>query len=227
MNPAALYFSKKGSFTRIVLMATVCAIVIWLLAGHDVFAPPPPPLPPPPSPTDMMSVEDHLAYLEAVRASQPPERHGLDELTGGWFSIILLIACFALALWECGMDLWRLLTPSPALQVQNRELKIHSSFLSAPRAIAVSSIRLVALDRGDRIRPGFWDDVQTGISWSNRLGFKVGARMRHVLLIDYITTSGVLDSLRISDAHVDGGVEQLSRFAAYLRAMLDAESRHT
>jgi hypothetical protein len=227
MNPAALNFSKKGSLIRIVLMATVCAIVIWLLAAHDVFAPPSPSPPLPPSPTDMTSVEDHHAYLEALRASQPPERHGLDRLTGGWFSIILLMTCFVLAFWEGGMDLWRLLTLSPALQVQNRKLKIHSSFLSAPRAIAVSSIRLVTLDRGDRIRPGFWDDVQAGISWSNRLGFKVGARMRHVLLIDYITTSGGLDSLRITDAQADGGVEQLSRFAAYLRAMLDAESRYT
>ena len=165
---------------------------------------------------------DYLVYLEALRASQPPQQYGMDRLTGGWFSAIILIACLPLSLWEGGIDFWRLLSPAPALQVRHGALTPHNSFVSAPESIALSQIRSITLDRADRIRPGFWDNMLAAYSWSSRLGFKVGARSRHVLLIDYLIADGDPRSLRISDSYVDGGVEQLSRFAAYLRAMQSA-----
>ena len=221
MNPSTLYFSKRWSFTRVVLMALVCSAALWLLHEHALFAAPPPPPPAPPSPSDIMTGADHLAYFEAVRASQPARQYGMDRLTGGWFSVIVLIFCILFALWEGGMDLRRMLTRAPALHVQNGALTPHSIF-SAPASIAFSQVREITLDRADRIRPGFWDDVMGAYSWSTRLGFKAGARARHVLLIDYLTEDGDSHSLRISDAYVEGGVEQLSRFAAYLRAMQSA-----
>ncbi|NJS13868.1 MAG: hypothetical protein HC788_03635 [Sphingopyxis sp.] len=129
----------------------------------------------------------------------------------------MLMACILAALWEIGMKSWRLIRPQAALAVQNGQLLLHPSFVNAPPAIALAAIRAVTFDRADRASPTGMDSALTAYSLTNRLAMKFGARLRHILLINYIDERGHNENVRINDAEVDGGVDQLRRFADYLR----------
>ncbi len=200
------------------------AVCMWVLLDHPLFAPPPPPSPAPTGAFDTPA--DSLAYLDALRASRPREGHGIDQLTGGWASALVLIACILAALWEIGMKSWRLIEPQAALAVQNGQLLLHPSFVTTPPAIAIAAIRTVNFDRADRISPNGIDSALAAYSLTNRFAMKFGARLRHVLLINYVDERGHGETVRINDADVDGGVDQLRRFADYLRMMAKLSQGH-
>ena len=56
---------------------------------------------------------------------------------------------------------------------------------------------------------------------------KLGQKFRHNLRISYKDSSGATDQLTVSDFEVDGGVEQLRRFLAYLETARAAELLHS
>jgi hypothetical protein len=215
MNPSILNYSKRQSLLLIAMMTAGVAICVWLLLDHPLFAEPPP-LPPPPTGA-FDTPADSFAYLDGIREAQPRENHGVDRLTGGWASVVVLTSCIGLALWEIGVKSWRLISPQAALAVQSGQLIPHPSFINAPQSIALDAVRAVSFDRADRIRPNAMDSALVSYSLTNRLAMKYGARMRYVLLIDYVDERGHPESLRVNDAEVDGGVKQLDRFATYLK----------
>jgi hypothetical protein len=113
-------------------------------------------------------------YTERLRAAQPRREYGLDGLTGGWFSAIILIVCLPLTLWEIVIKFWRLITAEPALALQSGQLIPHASFLNAPKSIAICAIRAVTIDRSDSIRPDAMRAALTAFSLTNRLAMKWG-----------------------------------------------------
>jgi hypothetical protein len=214
MNPSTLHYSKGHSLYLVGLMALVIAICLWFLLDHPLFAEP---TPLPPAPTGVFETPaESMLYFDRLREAQPREGHAVDRLTGGWASALVLIACSGLAMWEIWMKSWRLFSSQAALIVQHKQLVPHPSFVNAPQSIALDAIRNVTFDRADRIRPDAMSSAFSDFSLTNRLAMKYGARLRHVLLIDYVDERGYPESLRITDADVDGGVEQLDRFATYL-----------
>lgn len=217
MNPAILNFSKGHSLYLAGLMAMVVGLCFWFLLDHPLFAELPPP---PPAPTGAFETPaENLLYLDRLREAQPREGHGLDLLTGGLASALVLIACIGLALWKIWMKSWRLFSPQAALVAQNGQLVPHPSFLNAPKTIAFGAIRAVTFDRSDRIRVDAMSEALTAYSFTNRLAMKYGARLRHTLLIDYVTESGEPETLKINDSDVEGGTEQLARFANYVKQL--------
>lgn len=198
------------------------AVLLWLLSESSVFAEPPI-LPVPP--TEIRSDAEMFEYSEKLRAAQPRQEYGLDRLTGGWFGVIVLLACLPLAFWEIGIQIWRLSTSETALALGNGELVVHGSFITAPSAIPTHAITHVTFDRADRVRLNTAGIFIKAYSWPAFLGGRLGARLRYVLLIDYVSDSGEPQSFRMNDADVDGGIEQLKRFAEYLTTMLNGRAR--
>lgn len=214
LNPSTLHFSRRWSVIRAVFWLCLLAALLWALSQSRLFEGQLPP--PPPSAVDFGPHDDPLADMERIRAAQTPQYIGLDQLTDGWFNVIVLLACFPIALWEISKQFWRLFASSPALQVQNGQLMPHASLMMAPAAISVGMIRSVILDRSDLVRPDNMRSMLMAFSWSNKLGLKVGARLRHTLLIEYGAADGDCLSFRINDSDVEGGVGALDRFATYL-----------
>jgi hypothetical protein len=217
MNPTVLNFSKGWSLVQLALMVGAGVAIFWLLSESSVFADPPP-LPAPPA--EFRFDTEMFEYSEKLRAAQPRQEYGFDRLTGGWFSVILLVVCLPLALWEICIKLWRLFAREPALAMRNGQLIPHRSFTTTPTSIPVNAISNVVFDRTDRVRSNTAGLIITAFSWSAHFGGKLGGRLRHSLLIDYVSESGEQRSFRIGDADVDGGVEQLKRFADYLKMIL-------
>jgi hypothetical protein len=222
MNPNILNFSKGWSFIRLALMVGCGAVLLWLLSESSVFAEPPPrPVPP----ADFRFDAAMFEYSEMLRAARPRQEYGLDRLTGGWFSVIVLLASLPLALWEIAIQIWRLSVPEPALALRNGELAVHGSFITAPSAIPTHAITNVTLDRADRVRLDTAGFFIKAYSWPAFFGGRLGGRLRYVLLIDYASESGEQQSFRMNDTDVDGGIKQLRRFADYLRMILSSRER--
>ncbi len=213
MNPSILSYSKGQSLFLVGLMAACAGLCFWFLLDHPLFATP---VPRPVAPDASATPAEYLAYLDRLRESNPRDGSAFDRLTGGWASALVLIACIGLAFWEIAMKSWRIFSPQAALAVQNGQLVLHASFVNAPESIALNTIRAVTFDRADQVRLDAMNSALTSFSLSNRLAMKFAGRLRHVVLIDYVDDRGYPESLRINDAEIEGGVEQLERFATYL-----------
>jgi hypothetical protein len=203
VNPSTLYFSKGWSIVQFVMMALVTGLVLWVVADTMLPATPPP--------TPQLQPHDS-PFLYPERA---PREQGLREK----IQVMIVIACLPIIFWEMGIKFWRLLTPEPSVVLKGKILVLHPSFVFAPNTIPLAQISRVAFDRSDRVRKDWAAEGLTAWSLSNRLAFKAGASFRHTLLIDYFSEQGDPTSFRINDADVDGGVEQLRRFAEYLKMM--------
>jgi hypothetical protein len=207
MNPSTLHFSKRWGLVQLAVMVGAGALILWLLTETRLF----------PEPTRQVIQYDFTAQGGPVLFTPPRHESAIDRLTGGWFKALTLLACIPLTLWEIVRISWRLLTVTPALALTNGHLAPHATFFGAPEKIPIISIQRVTFDRSDRVRPNFAVSIAKLLSWPGYLGAKAGARLRHTLLIDYVSEHGDLASFRITDAEVDGGVEQMQRFITYLK----------
>lgn len=209
MNPTILHFSRGGAFIQLAFMAGMGALALWLLFEMGASAQP--------QPFPAQGTEFRLGQAapidpDAVIIAPAPN----GNRSGNGIQAMILIACLPLALWEISIKLWRLLTPKPALALIGRQLVLHPSFMKEPSSIPTKAIREVIVDRADRVPFDGFVAAMLASSWSHRLGLKVGARFRHTMLIKYVTENGKLESVRIGDANISGGTEQLRQFAAYL-----------
>lgn len=218
MNPTILHFSKVGNFLQLALMVGMGVLAIWLLLEMGVRSEPQQ------LPISSMEFRQGQAYAmgrDAFIASPAPNRNR----SGNGIQAMILIACLPLALWEISIKLWRLLTSKPAFALLSGQLVLHPSFMKEPSSIAIKAIREVIVDRADRVPFDGFVAAMLASSWSHRLGVKSGGRFRHTMLIKYVTENGYLESVRIGDASISGGTEQLRLFAAYLEQSRIAGAR--
>lgn len=124
-----------------------------------------------------------------------------DPLTS--FEMPLLIVMGGVCLFYAGRHGVRAVAREVAAKIEGGRLHLHSSFGAEAGPTPVEAITEVIFDRADRL-PG-------GASGSTKLG----ARLRHGLYLGYCT-DGATRELRLVDNDIDGGTEQLRRFAAHL-----------
>jgi len=130
----------------------------------------------------------------------PPHR---DPLTP--FKIPLLIIAGATSLFYAGRHGLRALTRQTAVRIEGGRLYFHPSYGADPNPLHAADIMEAICDRADRL-PG-------EMSGSVRFG----ARARHGLYLRY-RADGSSRELRLIDNDIDGGTEQLRRFAAQVDA---------
>ena len=117
----------------------------------------------------------------------------------------LLIVAGGVCLFYAGRHALRGLARKAAVKIENGGLHFHSSYGVEPNPLPVDAIAEALFDRADRL-PG-------GASGAARWG----ARMRHGLYLRYRVGTAP-GELRLIDNDIDGGTEQLRRFAAHLDA---------
>lgn len=149
------------------------------------------PMPPPPV---VAGVSDFALPAPA------PHR---DPLTP--FKIPLLIIAGSACLLYAGRHGLRALTRQTAARIEGGRLHFHSSYGADPNPLPAADIVEAICDRADRL-PG---------EMSRSVRF--GARARHGLYLRY-RADGSSRELRLIDNDIDGGIEQLRRFAAQIDA---------
>ena len=154
-----------------------------------------------------------VAGLMQAERTPPPRAVGLPDIylpvpapprdPLAPFKIPLLIVAGGACLFYAGRHGLRGLTRKVAAKIDNGGLHLHASYGAASNPLPIADIADALFDRADRL-PG-------GGSGSVRLG----ARLRHGLYLRY-GAGGASDELRLIDNDIDGGTEQLRRFAEHL-----------
>lgn len=133
-----------------------------------------------------------------------------DPLTP--FKIPLLIVAGGACLFYAGRHGLRVMAQKAAVKIENGQLHFHPSYGAEPNPLPVDAIIEALFDRADLL-PGEG-------SGSARLG----ARMRHGLYLRY-RAGAAPGELRLVDNDIDGGTEQLRRFAAHLDVWRQSAAR--
>jgi hypothetical protein len=147
-------------------------------------------------------------HLSGVELPAPGPRR--DPLAP--FKIPLLIVAGGVCLFYAGRHGLRAVTREVAARTEGGRLYLHSSYGAEADPLPIEAIIDAIFDRADRL-PG-------DASGSANLG----ARLRHGLYLRY-RAGGATRELRLIDNDIDGGTEQLRRFAAHLDAW--RQSRRT
>ena len=121
------------------------------------------------------------------------------------FKIPLLVVAGGVCLFYAGRHGWRAVTREVAARTEGGRLHLHSSYGAEAIPLPVEAITEAIFDRADRL-PG---DASGSV--------KLGARLRHGLYLRY-RAGGATRELRLIDNDIDGGTDQLRRFAAHLDA---------
>jgi hypothetical protein len=134
--------------------------------------------------------------------------------------IPLLLGAGAVSLFYVGRYAKRAFTRAVAIKIEGGRLHFHPSFGAMPDQLPVDYIDAAIFDRADRL-PETAGLAMLGIGSS---AAKFGARTRHGLYLHYRSgsTSG---EARVIDNDVEGGTEQLRRFAAQVDIWRRAHTR--
>ncbi|SEH18461.1 hypothetical protein SAMN05428974_2694 [Sphingopyxis sp. YR583] len=116
-----------------------------------------------------------------------------------------LVAAGGVSLFFAGRHGLRAATREVAARAEGGRLHLHASYGAEASPLPIDAITDAIFDRADRLPGGGSGPV------------KLGARLRHGLYLRYRAGSAVHE-LRLIDNDIDGGAEQLRRFAAYLDA---------
>ena len=119
------------------------------------------------------------------------------------FKIPLLVVAGGVALFYAGRHGLRATTRAVAARTEGGRLHLHSSYGGEIDPVPVEAITDAIFDRADRL-PG----EASGSA-------KLGARLRHGLYLRYRAGNATRET-RLIDNDIDGGTEQLRRFAAHL-----------
>ena len=119
------------------------------------------------------------------------------------FKMPLLIVAGGVALFYAGRHGLRATTRAVAARTEGGRLHLHSSYGGEGDPVPVEAIADAIFDRADRL-PG----DASGPA-------KLGARLRHGLYLRYRAGNATRE-IRLIDNDIDGGTEQLRRFAAHL-----------
>lgn len=210
MNPSTLHFSRANAFVQLALMLVIIIIALWAISESSLFAVPEPPL----AVVDYSDKGGPMIFYPSTN-----HESAIDRLTGGWFTVGIMMLCLLFGIWEIGIKSWRLLSSKAAMVARNGVLEIHPSFPGSTKTIPFTAIRSVIFDRSDRVEPDALNAMIRAMSVTHRLAMKFSGRLRHVLLIEFETANGSTSQVRIGDAEVEGGIVQMERFAEYLRSM--------
>jgi hypothetical protein len=151
-----------------------------------------------------------LMYAE--REAPPPTRHlsGIelpapaphrDPLAPLKMPLLVVAGC--VCLFYAGRHGLRAAAREVAARTEGGRLHLHPSYGAEAGPLPVETITDAIFDRADRL-PG---DASASV--------KLGARLRHGLYLRYRAGS-VTRELRLIDNDIEGGTEQLRRFAAHL-----------
>ena len=121
------------------------------------------------------------------------------------FKMPLLIVAGGVSLFYVGRHGLRAATRAVAARTEGGRLHLHSSYGGEIDPVPVEAITDAIFDRADRL-PG----EASGSA-------KLGARLRHGLYLRYRTGNATRE-MRLIDNDIEGGTEQLRRFAAHLDA---------
>lgn len=123
--------------------------------------------------------------------------------------ITLLLGTGVVSLFYVGRYAKRALTRAVAIKIEGGQLHFHPSFGAMPDQLPVAHIDTAIFDRADRL-PETAGLAMLGIGSS---AAKFGARTRHGLYLHYRSGS-MSGEARVIDNDIEGGTEQLRRFAA-------------
>jgi len=202
MNPTILHFSRTGSAFKALVFAimTVAAfsLAFVLLDERNDRAP-------------------TTQVLPGGLVLPKPAPHPDPFLV---LKIPLLLGAGAVSLFYVGRYAKRAFTRAAAIKIEGGRLHFHPSFGAMPDQLPVDYIDAAIFDRADRL-PETAGLAMLGIG-SNAAKF--GARTRHGLYLHYRSgsTSG---EARVIDNDVEGGTEQLRRFAAQVDIWRRAHTR--
>lgn len=153
--------------------------------------------------------------MHADRVAPPPVAAGVPDLTLlapaphrdplAPFKIPLLVIAGVTCLFYAGRHGLRALTRQTAVRIEGGRLYFHPSYGADPNPLPAADIMEAICDRADRL-PGEMSE-----------SVRFGARARHGLYLRY-RADGSSRELRLIDNDVDGGIEQLRRFAAQVDA---------
>ncbi|PKP88162.1 MAG: hypothetical protein CVT78_02500 [Alphaproteobacteria bacterium HGW-Alphaproteobacteria-17] len=157
-----------------------------------------------------------LAWFEHAERVAPPPTIGLpgmefpaparrDDGVFGALQIPLLVLLGCASLFYVGRFGVRVVRGGVAARIESRALHLHASF-GAASPIPLRDIVELIFDRADRL-PG---EGGGGAA-------RIGARLRHGLYLRYRSAGGD-GEVRLLDNDVEGGVDQLRRFAGQLDA---------
>lgn len=195
MNPSILHFARAGSAIKALFFLGFAAVAL-VVAGL-MYADRAEPAPAPVV----------IGSPDILLPAPTPHRDPLAP-----FKISLLVIAGGVCIVYAGRHALRAMTRDVAVRIANGRLHFHSSYGADPNPLSAADIVEAIFDRADRL-PG-------EISGSARLG----ARVRHGLYLRY-ELGAASRELRLIDNDVDGGVEQLRRFAAQLDAWRRSAAR--
>jgi len=202
MNPSILYFSRAGSAFKALVFA-IMAVAAFSLAF----------------------------VLQDERNDRPPT---MQVLPGGlvlpmptprpdpflWLKIPLLLGAGVVSIFYVGRYAKRAFARAVAIKIEGGHLHFHPSFGAMPGTLPVEHIDAAIFDRADRL-PETAGLAMLGIGSS---AAKFGARTRHGLYLHYRMGSKAGEA-RVIDNDVEGGTEQLRRFAAQVEIWRRAHTR--
>lgn len=191
MNPSILHFSRTGNSFKALLFLGFAVTAFWLMflmADERRDHPPP---------TQMLP--------GGLELPMPTPRPGPFAP----LKILVLLAAGSASLFYVGRYAKRALTRAVAIKIEGGQLHFHPSFGAMPDQLPVSHIDTAIFDRADRLP----ETAVLAFFGTGSSAAKFGARTRHGLYLHYRSgsTSG---EARVIDNDVEGGTEQLRRFAA-------------
>lgn len=134
--------------------------------------------------------------------------------------IPLLLGAGVVSLFYVGRYAKRAFARVVAIKIEGGRLHFHPSFGAMPDKLPVEHVDTVIFDRADRL-PETAGLAMLGIGSS---AAKFGARTRHGLYLHYRSASKTGEA-RLIDNDIEGGTEQLRRFAAQVEIWRRAHTR--
>ena len=202
VNPTILHFSRGGSAFKALVFAIMMLTAFWLafvlLDERNDRAP------------KMQVLPGGLVL------PMPAPRPDPFLL----LKIPLLIGAGFVSLFYVGRYTKRAVTRAVAIKIEGGHLHFHPSFGAMPDQLPVAHIDTAIFDRADRLP----ETAMLAFLGTGSSAAKLGARTRHGFYLHYQSgsTSG---EARVIDNDVEGGTEQLRRFAAQVEIWRRAHTR--
>ncbi len=199
MNATILHFSHSGNALKSLFFLGLAAAAFWLTFEmlddrRD-------------RPSPMQALPGGLTL-----PAPTPRPNPLAPL-----KILVLLGAGSVSLFYGGRHAARALSRRAAIKIEGGSLHFNPSFGAMPDTWPVEHIDVAIFDRADRLPEG----PALAIFGLGSGAAKFGARTRHGLYLHYRRGSETGEA-RIIDNDVDGGAEQLRRFAAQLDMWRDA-----